>query len=83
VSIYKGEPSDDVIPMYVAKTLEKIVSIQFSSYLEQRSLLHPYQHACCCGCSTENILLAAIDFIVQSLDAGRSVCAAFVRLLTH
>ena len=83
--IQKGGPSDDpsnfrpisVVPV-LAKILEKIVSIQLSSYLEQRSLLHPHQGAYRCGRSTEDILLAAVDCIVQSLDAGHPVCAAFL-----
>ena len=83
--IHKGGPSDDpsnfrpisVVPV-LAKILEKIVSIQLSSYSEQRSLLHPHQGAYPCGHSTEDIFLAAVDCIVQSLDAGHSVCAAFL-----
>ena len=85
--IHKGGPSDDpsnfrpicVVPV-LAKILEKTVSesIQLSSYLEQRSLLHPHQGAYRCGRSTEDILLAAVDCIVQSLDAGHPVCAAFL-----
>ena len=51
--IHKGGPSDDpsnfrpisVVPV-LAKILEKIVSIQLSSYLEQRSLLHPHHAGC-------------------------------------
>ena len=72
--VYKGGPTDDpsnfwpisVVPV-LAKILEKIVSIQLSSYLEQH-----------CGRSTKDILLAAVDFIVHSLDAGQWVCAAFL-----
>ena len=57
----------------LAKILEKVVSIQLSSYLEQQSLLHPHQGAYRCGRSTEDILLA-----VHSLDTGQAVCAAFL-----
>ena len=62
----------------LAKILEKIVSIQLSSYLEQQSLLHPHQGAYRCGRPTEDILLAAINFIVHSLDTGQAVCVAFL-----
>ena len=62
----------------LAKILEKIVSIQLSSYLEQQSLLHRHQGAYRCGRSTEDILLAAVDFIVYSLDTGQAVCATFL-----
>ena len=54
--VHKGGPFDDpsnfrpisVVPV-LAKILEKIVSIQLSSYLEQQSLLHPHQGAYRCG----------------------------------
>ena len=66
--VHKDGPFDDpsnfpisVVPV-LAKILEKIVSIQLSSYLEQQSLLHPHQGAYRCGRSTEDILLAAVDF---------------------
>ena len=62
----------------LAKILEKIVSIQLSSYLEQQSLLYPHQGTYRCGRSTEDILLAAIDFIVYSLDTGQAVCVTFL-----
>ena len=53
-------------------------SVQLASYLEQHSLLHPYQGAYHCGRSTENIVLVATDYIVHFLDTGQSVCTAFL-----
>jgi len=68
-----------VVPI-IAKLLEKIVSIQFSRYLEQNKLLDQHQGAFQCGKSTEDILLLAVDHIVASLDEGKAVCAAFLYL---
>jgi len=55
-TVHKGGPTDDpsnfrpisVVPALV-KILEKIVSIQLSSYLEKHSRLHPHQGAYHCG----------------------------------
>ena len=41
-------------------------------------MLNAHQGAYRSGRSTEGILLSAVDFIVHSLDAGNSVCAAFL-----
>ena len=68
-----------VVPV-VAKVLEKIVACQFSIYLEEHKLLHPHQGAYCCGKSTSDILLLAVDHIVQSVDAGQAVCVSFLDL---
>ena len=61
----------------LAKVLKKIVSVQFIQYYfrEEYNLLHPHQGAFCCGKSTEDILLLTVDHIVNTLDAGKSVCA--------
>jgi len=83
--VHKGGNMEDlcnfrpitVVPV-LAKVLEKIVSIQVGSYLEQNSLLDPQQGAYRSGRSTEGILLSAVDFIVHSLDAGNSLCAVFL-----
>ena len=85
--IHKGGSHDDpsnyrpisVAPI-LAKILEKIVSNQLSSYLEANHLLHPHQGAFRCGKSTSDILLLAVDHIVNSLDCGKVVCAAFLDL---
>ena len=85
--VHKGGTCDDpsnyrpisVVPI-LAKVLEKIVSIQFSQYLEKNNLLHPHQGAFHCGKSTEDILLLAVDHIVNTLDVGKSVCTAFLDL---
>ena len=85
--IHKGGSHDDpsnyrpisVVPI-LAKILEKIVSNQLSSYLEENQLLHPHQGAFRCGKSTSDILLLAVDHIVSSLDCGKVVCAAFLDL---
>lgn len=85
--IHKGGSHDDpsnyrpisVVPI-VAKILEKIVSNELSSYLEENHLLHPHQGAFRCGKSTSDILLLAVDRIVNLLDCGKVVCAAFLDL---
>jgi len=40
----------------LAKVLKKIVSTQFTSYLEENQLLHPCKSAFHCGMSTDDIL---------------------------
>jgi len=83
--VHKGEPTNDpgnfrpisVVPV-LAKILEKIVSAQLSDYFEQHSFLRPHHGAYRCGKSTEDILLVAVDFIVQCLDDGKAVCASFL-----
>ena len=85
--VHKGGTLDDpsnyhpiaVITM-VAKVLEKIVSTQLNQYLEQNNLLYPHQGAYCCGKSTEDIVLLAVDHIATSLDKGSVACAAFIDL---
>ena len=85
--VYKGGKCNDpsnyrptlVVPI-LAKVLEKIVFIQ---YLEKNNLLHPHQGAFCCGKSTEDILLLTVVHIVNTLDVGKSVCAAFLDLKKH
>ena len=68
------------VVLVIAKLLEKIVSIQFSRYLQQNKLLHPHQGAFRCGKSTEDILLLAVDHIITFLDKEKAVCAAFLDL---
>ena len=85
--VHKGGAVEDpsnyrpiaVVPV-VAKVLEKIVACQFGTYLEEHELLHPHQGAYHCGKSTSDILLLAVDHIVQSVDAGRAVCVSFLDL---
>ena len=85
--IHKGGSHNDpsnyrpisVVPI-LAKILEKIVSNQLSSYLEANQLLHPHQDAFRCGKFTSDILLLAVDHIVNSLDCGKVLCAAFLDL---
>ena len=60
--------------------LEKFVACQVSTYLEEHELLYPHQGAYRCGKSTNDILLLAVDHIVQSIDAGQSVCVSFLDL---
>ena len=76
-----GDPGNfrpiSVVPI-LAKILEKIVFEQLGDYLETNFLLHPHQGAYRCDRSTEDILLAAVDQIVHSLDAGNAVCVAFL-----
>ena len=53
---------------------------QFSTYLEEHKLLDPHQGAYCCDKSTSEILLLAVDHIVQSVDAGWAVCVSLLDL---
>ena len=62
------------------KVLEKIVSTQFSSYLEENQLLYPHQGTLHYGRSTDDILLLTVEHIVNSLDSGKVVCVAFIDL---
>ena len=85
--VHKGGESDDpgnyrpisVVPV-VAKVLEKIIASQLSLYLESHHLLHDLQGAYRHGRSADQILLYAADKIVQALDGGNCVCAAFLDL---
>ena len=62
----------------MAKVLEKIIAAQLSLYLESHHLLNDLQGAYRHGRSTDQILLYAVDKIVQAV--GNSVCAAFLDL---
>ena len=64
----------------VDKVFEKIAPTQFYFYLEINKLFHPHQGAFRQGKSTEDILLVAVDYIVNSLDSGQAVCVAFLDL---
>ena len=74
--VHKGGPVSDpcnyrpisVVPV-IAKILEKIVSVQLTSYLETNHLFHPHQGAYRPGKSTEDILQLAVDHIVGCLDS--------------
>ena len=63
-----------------AKVLERLIADQFRLYLESRHLLHDHQGAYRCGRSSDQILLFAVDKIVNALDCGSVVCAAFLDL---
>ena len=62
----------------MAKVLEKFISNQL--FLENHHLLNDLQGEYHHGRSTDNILLYAVDTIILALDAGNSVCAAFLDL---
>ena len=62
----------------MAKIMEKFISNQL--FLENHHLLNDLQGEYHHGRSTDNILLYAVDTITQALDAGNSVCAAFLDL---
>ena len=86
-AVYKQGPCDDpsnyrpisVLPI-IAEVLEKLVGSQLNSYCEENQLLSPYQGAYRCGRSTEQILLFAVDTIVNALDSRKVVCAVFLDL---
>jgi len=74
-SVYKGGLVNDPVNyqpisvvLVVAKLLEKIVASQLSDYFEHYYLLSDYQGAYCRGKSTEQLLLVAVDVIVQAID---------------
>jgi len=84
-AVHKGGALDDPgnfrpisVVSVLAKVLEKIVSVQLGTFLEQTNALDPHQGAYHMGKSTEDILLLAVDNIVNSLDSGGAVCAAFL-----
>ena len=64
----------------VAKVLEKIVATQLSSYRERHKLLSSHQCAYRRQKSTEQLLMVAVDSIVQAIDHKLSVCVAFLDL---
>ena len=64
----------------IAKVLEKLVASQLSGYCEDNQLLSPYQGTYRSGRSSEQILLFAVDAIVNALDHHQVVCAAFLDL---
>ena len=85
--VHKGGDTSDpsnfcpisVVPI-VAKILEKLIVNQLCGYLESHQLFHEHQGAYRCGRSSEQILLYAVDTIINSLDGGKVVCAAFLDL---
>ena len=64
----------------VCKSLEKLIATQLQTYLEQHKLLHPHQGAYRHGRSCDDILLYAVDSIIQELDKKHIVCCAFLDL---
>ena len=85
--VHKGGDTSDsgnfcpisVVPV-VAKILEKLIVYQLCGYLKSHKLFHGHQGAYRCGRSSEQILLYAVDTIINSFDRGRVVCAAFLDL---
>ena len=82
--VHKGGDTSDLgnfcptsmVPV-VAKILEKLIANQLCGYLESHQLFHGHQGAYRCGRSSEQILLYAVDTIINSLDGGKVVCAVF------
>ena len=64
----------------VAKVLEKMIANQLSLYMESCKLFHEHQGAYRRGKSSQQILMFAIDKIVNALDQHLVVCAAFLDL---
>ena len=64
----------------VAKVFEKMIASQLNIFLEHHHLLHTHQGAYRHGRSADQILMYAVDTIVQAVDAGDCVCAAFLDL---
>ena len=71
--------SGSVMPV-VVRLLEKIVSSQLSAHLESHCLLSDYQGAYLRSKSTEQLLLVAVNTIVQAIDDKRLTCVAFLDL---
>ena len=53
---------------------------QLSDYFEHYHLLSDYQGVYCRGKSTEQLLLVAVDAIVQAIDDKNVTCVAFLYL---
>ena len=64
----------------IAKVLEKLFASQLNGYCEDNQLLSPYQGAYRSGRSTEQILLFAVDTMMNASDHRQVVCAAFLDL---
>ena len=64
----------------VAKVFEKMIATQLNAFLEHHGLLHDLQGAYRHGRSADQILMYAVDTIVQTVDGGNCVCAAFFDL---
>ena len=88
-TVHKAEPQNDPsnyhpisVVSVIAKTLERIVANQLYRYLETNQYLSPFQGAYRGGNynSTEQILLYAVDTIVNALDCGKIVCTVFLDL---
>ena len=87
--VHKGGDADDpgnyrpisiaIVPI-VARVLEKIIASQLSLYLESHHLLNDLQGTYRHGRSADQILLYAVDKIVQAVDGSNFVCAAFLNL---
>ena len=81
--VHKGGKTDDpgnyrpvsVVPI-VAKVFEKMIASQLNIFLEHHHLLHTLQGAYRHGRSADQILMYAVDTIVQAVDSGDCVCAA-------
>ena len=85
--VHKGGDADDPgnhhpisAVSIVARVLEKIIASQLSLYLESHHLINNLQGAYRHGRSADQILLYAVDKIVQAVDGGNFVCAAFLDL---
>jgi len=64
----------------VAKVLEKVTAFQLNLFLENCKLLHNLWGAYRHGRSADQILLYAVDTILQVVDHGDYICAAFLDL---
>jgi len=62
----------------MAKIFEKIVGFQLSSYFETNQLYSAYQ-GYCKGKSTEQILMVAVDTVVNVLDKKTSYLCSILR----
>ena len=85
--IHKGGLTDDPgnyrpisVVLVVAKVFEKMIATQLNAFLEHHDLLHDLQGAYRHGRSADQILMYAVDTIVQSVDGGNCICAAFLDL---
>ena len=69
-----------MVPIILAKLLEKVVSSQLSVHLEGHCLLSDYQGAYRKSKSTEQLLLVAINTIVKAIDNKHLACVVFLDL---
>jgi len=84
--VYKGNGSKEdptnyrpiSVVCHIAKSFEKIIAIQFITYLTKNNLITSDQSAYLHGRSTQTSLHRVIDDILESMDNGEITAACFI-----